>query len=176
MFNRYTTAVAAAALVSVASPAYAQSVPVAPNRDADGKALILIPLTLTKIKDLSFGTIIPSSLSGTVAVNATSGARSFTGGVSGVTTAAGQRATFAGAGTPNQQVIITYTTPTDLTSTTNSADTIPVLALTLEGSAVKSVDPVSRTFTFGIGGILQINGDQPEGVYQSTFNVNANYQ
>jgi len=176
VFNRSQAAIAAAAILSLASPAYAQSVPVAPDRDANGKALILIPLTLTKTGDLDFGTIIPSSLSGTVAINATTGARSFTGGATGVTTAVGQRATFAGAGTPNQQVIITYTTPTNLTSTTNPADTIPVLALTLEGSAIKSVDPVSRAFTFGIGGILQVNGDQPEGVYQSTFNVNANYQ
>jgi len=169
-------AAAAAFILSAASAASAQSTPVPPDKNADGKALILVPLTLTKVDDLDFGTIVPSSLSGTVAINATSGARSVTGGVTAVTSAPGKRALFAGAGSPNQQVIITYNSPTDLVSTTNSADTIPVLALTLQGSAVKTIDPATRAFSFGIGGVLQINGDQPEGVYQSSFDVTANYQ
>lgn len=168
---------AAAAASAFAAPAAAQSVPpplVHPDKDANGKALILVPLTLTKIDDLDFGTLIPSPVSGFVSVDATSGNRTTGGGVTGVASAAGHRAYFGGAGTPNQQVIITYTQPAQLTNP--AGDTIDVLALTLQGSAIKQVDPTTRAFFFGMGGILQIAADQPEGVYTATFTVSANYQ
>lgn len=162
----------AAALVGVSVPAAAA--PVLPNRNATGEALILVPLTLTKIDDLSFGTIVPSAMSGFVAINATTGARTVGGGVTGVTSDAGNRAYFGGGGSPNQAVIITMTQPAELTSV--AGDTIPVLALTLEGSPIRIIDPVTRTFFFGVGGIILVNANQPEGVYQATFTVTANYQ
>jgi Domain of unknown function (DUF4402) len=154
-------------------PASAQSV--TPNRNADGKGLILVPLTLTKLNDLDFGTLVPSAVSGFVSIDATTGNRTVGGGVTGVPSAAGHRATFGGAGTPNQLVIIAVTPPAELTSMTNPLDKIPVLALTIEGSPVKTVDPTARTYFFGVGGVIQINANQNEGLYQATFNVTANY-
>jgi hypothetical protein len=168
-FGKYLIAALAAA---TAVPTAAQAVP--PDRDANGKALILVPLSLTKIDDLDFGTLVPSAISGIVAIDAASGNRTVAGGVTGVPSDAGHRARFAGAGTPNQQVVVVITPPTQLTSV--AGDNIQVLALTLEGSPFKTIDPTTRTFTFGVGGILLIAADQPEGVYQATFNVNANYQ
>ena len=162
----------AAAIAGASVPTAAAAVP--PDRDANGKALILVPLSLTKIDDLDFGTMVPSAVSGIVAIDATSGNRTFAGGVTGVPSDAGHRARFAGAGTPNQQVVVVITPPTQLTSV--AGDNIQVLALTLEGSPFKTINPATRTFTFGVGGILLIAADQPEGVYQATFNVNANYQ
>jgi hypothetical protein len=152
----------------------AQAQVVSPNRDANGKALILVPLTLTKIDDLDFGTLVPSAVSGVVSIDAASGNRTAFGGVTGVPSDAGHRARFAGAGTPNQQVIVIVTPPAQLTSV--AGDNILVLALTLEGSPFKTIDPATRTFAFGVGGLIQIAADQPEGVYQATFNVTANYQ
>lgn len=162
----------AAGFLAAAAPAAAA--PTAPNRNATGQALILVPLTLTKIDDLSFGTIVPSSLSGVVVIDATTGGRTVAGGVAGVASDVGNRAYFAGGGSASQPVIITMTQPAQLTSI--AGDTIPVLALTLEGSPIKIIDPVSRTFFFGIGGIILVNADQPEGVYDATFDVTANYQ
>ena len=52
--------------------------------DSDGRALILRPLELTKIDDLDFGTVIPSAVSGVVIINATTGNRTFAGGVTGI--------------------------------------------------------------------------------------------
>ena len=167
----------AAAAMAFAMPAAATSSsaqPVPPDKNANGKALILVPLTLTKIADLDFGTLVPSGLSGLVAIDATTGNRTVGGGVTGVASDAGHRALFAGAGTPNQQVIVTMTQPTELTSV--AGDKITVLALTLQGTAIKTVNPATRAFTFGIGGILLIAADQPEGVYTATFDVSANYQ
>ena len=63
----------AAALAVAALPA--EAAPVAPDRNATGEALILIPLTLTKIDDLDFGSVVTSPTSGMVAINASTGAR-----------------------------------------------------------------------------------------------------
>ena len=62
----------AAAAAASAMPAGATTGPqtVSPDRNAAGKALVLVPLTLTKIDDLDFGTIIPSATSGFVTINA----------------------------------------------------------------------------------------------------------
>lgn len=166
------TLIIAAGFLAAAVPAGAA--PTIPNRNATGEALILVPLTLTKIDDLSFGSIIPSGLSGMVAIDASTGARTVAGGVAGIASDPGNRAYFAGGGSPNQLVIITMTQPALLTSI--AGDTIPLLALTLQGSPIKTIDPVTRTFFFGIGGIIVVNANQPEGVYDATFDVTANYQ
>ncbi|HET7575446.1 MAG TPA: DUF4402 domain-containing protein [Sphingomicrobium sp.] len=166
----------AAALVAATLPAPAVAAPVAATTDSSGKALILVPLKLTKVDDLDFGTMIASNISGTVALNAATGARTFAGGVIGVPSAAGHRAVFAGAGTGGQQVIVTIIPPVQLTS--GGGDTIDVLALTLDngGNPIRTIDPITRAFFVGVGGILLINANQPDGDYSATFQVTANYQ
>lgn len=155
-----------------ATPAAAQAVPALSN--SDGRALILVPLTLTRIDDLDFGGVVPSATPGTVTVNAGTGARSFGGGVTGIASDAGNRAYFGGAGSPNQQVIVALSPPVELTNA--GGDTIPVMGLTLDGSPFRTVDPVTRTFFVGVGGSLQIAADQPEGEYSAQFWMTAIYQ
>ena len=160
----------AAALAALATPATAQ---IQPDQQATGEALILIPLSLTKIQDLDFGTIVTSNVSGTVAINATTGARSTTGGVTGLPSDLGFRARFAGAGAANQQVIVVVSSPAALINA--NGDEIEVLTLTLEGSPVKTINPVTRAFFFGVGGIINVAANQPEGVYEADFDVTAVY-
>lgn len=167
--SKYAIAAAVAALGMASA---AQAVPA--TTDADGRALILVPLMLTKITDLDFGTVVPSGLSGVVTIDAGSGARSFDGGVIGVASDAGGRARFGGAGSPNQQVIVTVDPPAELTSA--GGDTIAVLGMLLDGSVIRTVDPETRAFFVGIGGSLRIEADQPEGEYTADFMVIANYQ
>lgn len=165
----------AAAVAAIAAPSPALAA-VSNTASADGKALLLMPLTLTKIDDLDFGTIVSSNSSGTVALNATSGARTFAGGVSGVPSAAGHHAYFGGSGTGGQQVVVVVVPPVQLTDI--NGDTIDVLALTLDngGNPIRTIDPTARTFFVGVGGILDIAANQPDGVYSATFQVTANYQ
>lgn len=169
----YRKLLIAGALGALAWPASAA--PVSASDNASGRVLILRPLELTKLDDLDFGTVIPSAVSGTVSINAKTGARSVTGGVTGLPAEFGKRAHFAGAGSAGQQVFIGFDPPTELVSTTNSADKVPVLALTLDGSPFRIIDPVTRTFFFGIGGVLQIDANQAEGFYEATFDVTAVY-
>jgi len=74
-----------AAAIAAALPA-APALAASPSNTAtaSGKALLLLPLTLTKVNDLQFGTIVSSAVAGTVTINAASGARTHTGGVTEV--------------------------------------------------------------------------------------------
>ena len=163
---------AAIGFAAVASPAAAAPA----TATANARTLLLLPLQLTKVEDLDFGTVIKSGTSGTVALNANTGVRSFAGGVTGVTTSAGHRALFGGAGTGGQQVVVVVIPPAQLTN--SNGDTIDVLALTIDnnGNPIRTIDPVTRTFFVNVGGILNIGANQPDGVYSATFQVTANYQ
>jgi len=151
----------------------ALAAPVAATPPATGRALILVPLTFTKVDDLDFGTMIPSASVGTVRINAVTGARTFTGGVVGVPSDIGKRALLAGAGSGGQRVVIDLTSPAQLTSP--AGDTIDVVALTLDGSAVRTINPTTKAFFVGVGGVLLIGANQPEGTYSSTFDITAEY-
>ena len=166
----YSKLLFALAGLAVAAPSIAA--PVSAPTPPPGRALLLIPLRLTKIQDLSFGSVVPSPVSGTVAINAATGARTIAGGVTGMPSDAGQRARFAGAGSTDQLVVIAVTPPLNLTSV--AGDTLPVLALTLEGLPIRTIDS-TRTFYFGVGGVILINANQPEGVYTATYDVTASY-
>jgi hypothetical protein len=168
--KQFIAPVALAAAMAMATPA--QAAPVAASPSAQADALILVPLTLLKLDDLSFGTIIPSTSSlGTVTIPANGGARTSAGGVTLIASDPGLRARFAGAGTANQNVFINVTNPGTLS---NGVDTVTVLSLTLDRPALINID-ATRSFFFYVGGILQIAANQPEGTYSADFDVTANY-
>jgi hypothetical protein len=171
--RRFLIALGVAAVAAVPAPALAA--PLSNAKSASGRALLLLPLTLTKIDDLDFGTIVSSGTSGTVALNATTGARTFAGGVNGVPSAAGHHAYFGGAGSAGQQVVVIVIPPAQLINT--NGDTIDVLAMTIDkgGNPLRTIDPVTKTFFVGVGGILNIAANQPDGLYSATFQVTANY-
>jgi len=160
--------VAAAIAAAIAAPASAA--PVSASSDATGKALILVPVKLTKVADLEFGTVIESSTSGTVAIAADGSGRSVTGGVMAVASAPGSRARFAGAGTPGQLVNIFLAPPTNLKDA--NGDLVPI-SMSLESSNV-TIDS-TRAFFVGIGGVVTVAANQAEGDYTGTFTVLAQY-
>ena len=168
---------ALAATTAFASPAFAATVTASATAEARG--LVLQPLTLTKVDDLDFGTILASNAFGTVTIDADSGGRSSTGGVTEVASNAGKRGLFAGAGTSGQLVTLTLSPPTGnlLVSTTNSADTINVSSLVLDNANATSLNIGSDgTFQVGVGGTFDIAADQPNGFYKADFNLTADYQ
>lgn len=166
--SKVAIAAAGAALLISGTAQAATPVP-----QANGHALLLIPLTLTKISDLDFGTVVTSSASGVVTIDAYTGARTFSGGVTGVASDAGNRASFAGAGSAGQQVIIVVDPPVNLVSA--AGDAIPVLGLTLDGPITRTIDS-TRAFYVNLGGSLGLAANQAEGDYQADFTVTANYQ
>ena len=171
MFNRCKIALALAASLGAATPALAT--PVGAPTTPPARALLLIPLTITKVQDIHFGTIVPSTTTaGVVTINAVTGARTATGGITLVTTDDGQRAQFAGAGSAGQKVFIDITPPTDLVNP--AGDKIPVIALTLDGPALRTIG-TNQSFFVNVGGSIFVDIDKPEGLYSAMYNITAEY-
>lgn len=168
---------ALAATTAFASPAVAQSVG-SDTATAEARGLVLQPLTLTKVDDLDFGTILASTIAGSVSIDEDTGNRSVTGGVTPVASNTGGRALFEGAGTPTQQVDLTLTPPVGgvLVSTSNPADVIVVSNLLLDGGNLTTrTIGVLGTFQVGVGGTFAITAGQPNGLYTADFDLTADY-
>lgn len=164
------TLAALAATIALASPAQAQTV----SATAEARGLVLQPLTLSRVDDLDFGTVISSAVAGTVSIDEDSGFRTLTGGVA-AGPAAGNRALFSGAGTAGQQVDLDLAYPAVLTS---GANTIAITSLDFDGgggqSTTRTIDGTG-TFQIGVGGTFAIGVNQANGLYTATFQVTAEY-
>ena len=173
---RLTLSLAAlAASLATASPAFAQAATASAAGEARG--VVLQPLTLAKIDDLDFGTVVASAVAGTVSIDPDTGARSTTGGVTGVPSFPGGRGYFGGAGTAGQDVILTLSAPTVLVSTSNPTDTIDVLSMALDnGNALTRTIDNSSAFFVGVGGDFDIKASQAPGLYAANFDLTADYQ
>ncbi|HEV2043259.1 MAG TPA: DUF4402 domain-containing protein [Sphingomicrobium sp.] len=169
--SKFILAVAATVLGATSASAAPVSSPTPPT----GRALLLIPLTLTKVQDLHFGTIIPSTTTQvTVTIDPSTGARNSSLPSSLHPGDVGQKAYFAGAGTPNQQVIMAMTPPASLSD--GLGNSITVVAMFLDGPNTRTIDPVSQAFYVGVGGVIQVQPNQPDGLYSATYDLTADYQ
>jgi hypothetical protein len=164
---------ALAASVVGATPAFAQTTDTA---TAEARGVVLLPLTLTQVQDLNFGTVLASPLAGSVTINEDDGSRSVAGGVSGVALDLGDRALFAGLGTEGQQVDLTLTPPASLAG---PGPAIAVVQMDLDsggGYTQTRTIPVGGAFQVGVGGTFAIAANQANGLYSANFTVTAEYQ
>lgn len=172
MFARSKMLPALAGLSLLAAPAAAA--PVSAPTPPSGRALLLIPLTLTKVQDLHFGSVVPSTTTaGWVRIDAVTGARTASAGLTLMPSDIGQRGQFAGAGSAGQQVIMALTPPAVLTSP--GGDTIDVLGMSLDGPATRTI-AANQSFFVGVGGVIFVAANQPEGLYTATYDLTADYQ
>lgn len=164
---------ALAATVAFASPAFAQVA----SATAEARGLVLQPLTLTKVDDLDFGTVVSSNVAGNVVIDPDTGGRTVAGGVTAVPSFPGNRGLFAGAGTAGQDVILALSAPAVLVSTTNPLDTITVTSMVLDnGNLLVRTIGGGGTFQVGVGGDFAIAANQPNGLYKANFDLTADYQ
>ena len=173
---RFTLCLAAAAATLVtAAPAVAQQA----SANALAKGVVVQPLTLARVSDLDFGTVVGSAVAGNVTINANTGARAVGGGVTAVPSYPGGRAQFQGDGTAGQNVQLTLTSPAVLIGQSNPVDTITVNSMVLDTCAC-TVDtrtiPAGGVFNVGVGGDFAIAANQPAELYQATFTLTADYQ
>ena len=173
---RFKIALAAlAASAAFASPAMAQTVD---TESAEARGVVLLPLTLTNVDELNFGTVVASALAGTVSIDADTGARTVGGGVTAIALDLGNRAVFDGLGTEGQQVEITLNPVAVLTG---PGPDITVLSMDLDTcnclSEIRTIAAGSGgAFQVGVGGSFAIAANQANGVYSGTFSVTAEYQ
>ena len=152
-----------------ASPALAaESAPLA------SKALILKPLTLTKLADLDFGTIVPSGGGDFVTIDADDSTRASTS-AGLIASDPGHRARFASSGLNNTFVYLQVSAPADLDDGAGRKLKVTNLTLDQGNLGLRLLTPLSQVFFVGIGGQIYVRPNQEEGSYTGTFTLTANY-
>ena len=131
MTNPYLRGAALGLVLFGASPALAAS-----SAPMTSKALLLKPLTLTKISDLDFGTIVPSGAGDLVTINADTGVRT-SPTASLIPCAPGQRARFGSSGSNNTFVVLQISAPTDLSDGAGNLLTVTRLDLDQSGNPLR---------------------------------------
>jgi hypothetical protein len=170
-FGGHAPRVATAALCALAAALSGGSAHAA-TQAGPTRAITLRPLSIVKLRDLDFGTLLRSGTAGTVIINAASSARSTTGGV----TAAGgtpQSAQFYTYATGNILLFITLGAPPVLNRVGGGA-TMPVTALTLNGPTIRLLPPAGL-IDLRVGGTLGVAANQMEGSYAGSFPVTVTY-
>jgi hypothetical protein len=154
---------------------FAAKNPTVPSTGSSALATVNVrrSIQITKLSDLLLGTLVkPTTGSGTVAINASTGVRT-TGGANppiGVTGPASGRASYTLTGEPS--TAFTITVPASATLT-NGANTI-ALTLTNTASGAQTM-PVGGSMALGIGCSAPIASTTVTGSYTTTFTVTITY-
>jgi hypothetical protein len=153
-------------LLQAASPAHAATGP------GSGRATILNATEVLNIESLDFGDLATGTTAGTVTVNATTDARTTTGGV----TAMGgspHAAIFMAAGTPNRIYIVQIPNAA-ITLSNGAGGSMTVSNWTTNGPTARRFD-ATGVATVRVGARLNMGANQADGTYSGTFNVRINY-
>lgn len=136
------------------------------------KTVTLRPLSIVKISDLEFGTLIAGATAGTVVIDPTIDARTTTGG----TTAAGgapKAAQFLTYGTQNS-ILQVNRGPLPVLNRAGGGATMNVTQLTLNGPVTRVVNPAG-VLDLRVGGTLAVGANQLSGAYSGTFTIIVTY-
>jgi len=151
------------AIGAAASPAGAAQITAATS------AKVIKPVSLTKLQDMDFATLLVTNYAGTRNV-VMSRAGALTCPAEITCSGAPKQARFNLQGTNNTLVLISITSA----GLVNGGNTIPFTAdaptsITLTNSGAPGMD-------IDVGGTLTVDGSIPGGVYSGTMTITANYQ
>lgn len=149
------------------------TVPTSSSKQTNAIATVRKAMTLTKTSDLAFGAIrAPDSGTGTVTINASTGARSIAGGtpvlLGGLTTGQAQ---FTVGGQASRAFTITVPSSFSLIRAGGGSLTA---TLTPTASGAQSLN-TSGTFSLGVGGTLTVPSGTAGGDYSGVFTVTVSY-
>ncbi len=144
----------------------------AQSASGDSRAITIRPLSLLNLSDLEFGTMLSGPTAGTATVNATTGARTTTGGVTGVNndSSAAQFLTFGG---PLQFIFVTRG-PLPVLVRDGGSETMNVSGLTLNGPVFRFLNGAGL-LDLRVGGQLNVGANQEPGTYRGTFDITVTY-
>ena len=163
--------VIAAALLGFAAPAGA--VPVGAAVPATARGVITAPVSIVKTADLDYG-LLSVTTAGTMVIEPNANTIATTGGVTqlgslwhaaGFVGAAGGTAVVVLIKLPNQAVVLTRT---------GGTETMTVTSLTVQGQNKRALAAM-ESFSFRVGGTLNVGANQVEGTYLGTFDVQIQY-
>lgn len=160
------------AVLSAIIFAFAATPALAGGGTGTAQAVALAPLTIVNSQDLDFGRIIAGPTAGTVTINANTGARTLTGGV----TAAGGTPTFGQFFTVGQNSIFIFinTSGPPTLARVGGGATMAMTALTLNGGNIR-LFPLNNIIELRYGGTLAVAANQLRGTYVGTYTVTVNY-
>jgi hypothetical protein len=162
-----------AMLLALCAFAPASAAPIAAGQDSSASIALLHPLELIKREDLDFGYVGVGATAGTVVINPNTGAITRTGGAF-LLGGTPHPAMFTGAAGSSSVVIIRIPKQPITLTRVAGTETMTVSNFTLEGldkrQAARNV-----SFDFRVGGTLNVNANQREGVYVGTFEVSVQY-
>jgi hypothetical protein len=145
-----------------------------PPTQATASASIILPLTVTKLKDMDFGDLsISATAAGTAVLEPNADAFSTTGGVTGIG-GTPHCAEFLGAAQSNSVVNIKVPTQPSTLTRVGGTETITASNFTLQGQNKRALAKAA-SFTFRVGATLNVPAGQVEGTYVGTFTVTVQY-
>lgn len=157
---------AAALAAFVAAPSIAN----AASESTSADAVIVAPVSMTKISDLQFGNLGATTSAGDVIISEAGARTNVDGNVSLIAGTTATRASFTVAGANNAAVTVTVPASTSLTGTGTA---MPVsLSSTSNGSQTLSG---TGALTVDVAGTLTVGASQAAGAYTSSFDVTVVY-
>jgi len=157
-------------------------VAVAPTTPTSGStagltiARVLRPISISTLPSLAFGKVVrPSSGTGTVTIDAATGARSVTGtGASGFTSPAPTRAVLNVTGEGGQTLSLSQPTSFQMTGP-GSPLTVNLASTTGGTGTLSSALGSSGSYSFGVGGSFVISSTTSTGAYSGSYTVTVQY-
>jgi len=165
-------ALATAGLLSLAAAAPASAAPVGPNRNATAAADIRPPATLRKLEDLNFGCLSVTT-AGTATIDPNTDAVTTAGGVIRAGCLA-YAALFEAVSPVKGVVIVRIPRQPIIVTRAGGTETMTVSNWTMTGNTNRTV-AAQEPFAFAVGGRLDVNANQAEGLYTGTFLVEIQY-
>jgi hypothetical protein len=159
------------AALALAAPA-SNSRAAAPADQATAEAVIIYPVTVTKLKDMDFGSLSVTT-AGTAVLDPNADTFSTSGGVVAIG-GTPQCAEFVGASKDSAVVNIKLTNNPITLTRAGGTETMTIPQLTLQGQSRRSLAKAD-SFTFRVGGTLNVAAGQADGTYVGTFDVTVQY-
>jgi hypothetical protein len=143
-----------------------------PSAPANGNAIVIYPVTVTKLSDMDFG-YLAATTAGTAVLEPNADAFSTTGGVMQV--GGGPHcAEFVGAAQSSSVVNIRVPNQPSTLTRVGGTETMTVSNFTLQGQNKRALAK-AQSFKFRVGGTLNVAANQVEGTYVGTFDVTVQY-
>lgn len=161
-----------AGLLSIATTAPVFAAPVGASTPAPASAQIRYPASVRLLNDLNFG-YVSATTAGTAVMNPNTDTISTTGGV--VSVGGNPYSALFESVSPIKGVVIVRIPKQPITlARVGGTETMTVSNWTINGSDKRNVNS-KEPFEFKIGGTLNVNANQVEGLYAGTFTVDVQY-
>lgn len=172
--KKLTSIIAIAFLMTLGFNAVAQESGNTANASANASVTVILPIDIDFVRDLRFGTIASSATAGTITIAATDGAvpaYSVTEMKTTLSPTGSAQFNIHGEGDASFDLDI----PTTITLGTgvNAMTVTTSNSLSAEEDRVLDADGDAVLF---VGGVLEVNDNQPVGVYTAPFTVTVSYE